>query len=114
MSSPDVGWRPGNQAERTAMAWVRTSISVFVTAGVVTRLAALDGSAAVEALGGLAAAGCLASVILWWQRFRASARTPGLATERITASRGAVAALVVAVAGVGAAALVLAGVELIG
>ncbi|MDX6298477.1 MAG: hypothetical protein QOI51_2334 [Nocardioidaceae bacterium] len=96
------------------MAWVRTSISVFVTAGVVARLAALDGSRVAEALGGLAAAGCLASVVLWWRRFRASARTPGVATERITASSGAIAAVVAAVACVGAASLVLAVVELLG
>jgi len=45
-------WLPGSHAERTALAWVRTSISVFVSAAAAARVAALDDLVLLEALAG--------------------------------------------------------------
>jgi Domain of unknown function (DUF202) len=90
-------WRPGSPSGRTAMAWIRTSISVFLSAGAAARLAALEGLLLVEAMAGLAAVAGLGSIALWWQRFRRGARSSGTAWQGITASTGAAVAAVSAV-----------------
>lgn len=102
-------WRPGNQAERTATAWVRTSLSMLVSAAAAARLAAVDGLLLVEGVAGFGAASCLASTLLWWRRFRRSGETPGLAREGIAARSDAMTAAVVGVCAVGMAVSLIAG-----
>jgi hypothetical protein len=82
---------------------VRTSISVFVSAGAAARLAALDNLLVAEGMAAIAALACLASIGLWWRRFRRTTESPGLASERIIASRAAVVSGVAAVCAVGLA-----------
>jgi uncharacterized membrane protein YidH (DUF202 family) len=102
-SIEDGEWRPGSPAGRTALAWVRTSISIFVSAGATARLAALDNLLLAETMAALAAVAGLASIVLWWRRFRRTTRSPSLTSERIIASEGAVVSAVVAVCAVGVA-----------
>ncbi len=90
-------WRPGNHAERTALAWVRTSISVFVSAGAAARVAALDGLPLLEVVAVLGAGACLVSMALWWRRFSTPPESPDSDSERILASSRSVVAALVAV-----------------
>jgi uncharacterized membrane protein YidH (DUF202 family) len=93
---PDA-WRPGSQAERTALAWVRTSISIFVSAGAAARVAALDDLLLLEGVAVLGACAGVLSITMWWRRFSRAAESPGLGSERIIASANSVVAAVVAV-----------------
>jgi uncharacterized membrane protein YidH (DUF202 family) len=98
-------WRPGSQAERTSMAWVRTSLSTLVAGGAVTRVAILDGAPWATALGVAGCASCLASVLLWWRRARRTAESADVRSRLTEAAPGAVLAAVAAVCLVGVATL---------
>ena len=90
-------WRPGSQPERTALAWVRTSISIFVSAGAAARVAALDDLILLEGVALLGACAGIVSISLWSRRFNRAVASPSLGSERMLASAGSVSAAVVAV-----------------
>ena len=63
------------------------------------------------------ACACVVSIALWWRRFSRIAESPGVASERLIASSGSVAAALVAVLAVctvGVVASTLALWELVG
>lgn len=114
MTAPASGWRPGYQAERTALAWTRAALSLLVAAGVATRLALLAGSGWLLLLALLALLLALAAILLWWQSTRRT--TQRIGTQDLVARRapGAMLAVVGSVCCLGAAGLGLALMTLFG
>ena len=95
---------PGVQPERTLLSWTRTALLLLVVAGFMLRWAPYHGAAV---LGLFCGAGLVAAGISLSQRRRLGNAVRGINEERYAPAVGTVAALAVAVVGLGAAALVM-------
>lgn len=67
-------WDPGLQVERTALAWMRTCLSLILVALVAFRFAAYQSLPLAIGLAGIIAPLGFATMWLAWQRYRTSAR----------------------------------------
>ncbi|TLP98589.1 DUF202 domain-containing protein [Nesterenkonia salmonea] len=95
---------PGVQPERTLLSWTRTALLLLVVAGFMLRWAPYHG---VAVLGLFCGAGLVAAGISLSQRRRLGAAVKGINQEHYPPALATVAALAMAVIGLGLAALVM-------
>lgn len=101
---PTAHQDPGVQPERTALSWTRTALLLVVVSGLMLRWAPYYGTAVLTLFGAALAVG---AAIWFTQRRRITHSTRGIADECYQPALGSAAGLALAVATLGAAALVL-------